>query len=76
MNQGAAEVVQGATDDPARPQDSLDLRSGSIMGTEPLLAGVRDIMLAKLQVGAGTALLHAYRDERESLFQMLQDGDC
>ena len=74
LDRGAAEMVAGTTTDPAQPAaDIVDVRSGSIVDTEPMLAGIRDLMLARLQVGAGAAMLHAYQADRTSLYNMLKE---
>jgi hypothetical protein len=51
----------------------VNVRSqGSITEMEPMLAGVRDMMLARVQVGAGAELLHAYSEDRQTLYEMLK----
>lgn len=81
MNRGAAEVVAAATASPGTPlpQDVVDIRSsGSPVDTEPMLAGIRDMMLARQQISAGAMVLHVYDENRQTLYDMLKpdhDGD-
>ena len=75
LDRGAQEV--NAATQPAEPGaspgDSVEIRStGSPIEGEPMLAGIRDLMLARMQVGAGAALLHAYNSDRQTLFEMLK----
>lgn len=71
-DRGAAEIVS-ATQTPDTPTDTVDVRpTGSAIEAEPLLSGIRDLMLARIQVKAGAALLHAYSDNRQTLFDMLK----
>jgi len=74
VNRGAAEIVSASTvtSSPDVPQDIVDIRSGSAVDTEPMLTGVRDLMLGRLQFEAGTVLLHAYSENRQSLYDMLK----
>ena len=73
FDRGAAEVVAGSMAPPAsQPQDMVDVRSGSPIDAEPMLAGMRDMMLARVQISAGAALLHAYSANRQSLYEMLK----
>ena len=71
LNQGAAQVVS-ATQDSPRPADTVEISTGSPIEAEPMLAGIRDMMLARVQAGAGAELLHAYNDDRRDLFDMLK----
>ena len=74
LDSAASEIVSAGQSPPdALQPNTVDLRSG-IAGTDsdPVLAGIRDLMLAKIQVRAGAALLHAYRDNRQDLFEMLR----
>ena len=68
MDRAAAEIVSATTDSPTMPQDVVDIRSG---GTPPdLIAGMRDMMLARQQVSAGNFLLRTYRQNSEALLEM------
>jgi len=73
LNHAAAEIVAASQSGAeAGAPDTLDVRSSISSTADPLLTGIRDLMLAKLQVGAGSALLHAYRENRNDLFEMLR----
>jgi len=73
LNKGAAEVVTATFADPtAQAQDIMDVRSGSPVDTEPMLSGMRDMMLAREQISAGAVLLHAYSENRQSLYELLK----
>jgi hypothetical protein len=73
LDTAAAEIVSAsqASTHPT-PSDTADVRSALTGTSDPLLSGIRDLMLAKLQIGAGAALLHAYRANRQDLFEMLR----
>ncbi len=70
LDRAATEIVGAFNSIPPAATDSVDIRSN--VDADPLLTGVRDLMLAKLQVGAGALLLHTYRDNRQDLFDMLR----
>lgn len=68
LNKGAEEVLAGV-----QAGDTVEIRGTcSPIEGEPLLAGIRDMMLARVQVKGGAALLHAYRENRETLFDLLK----
>jgi hypothetical protein len=68
LNQGAEKVLAGV-----RADDAVEISgAGSPIEGDPLLAGIRDMMLARMQVKGGAALLHAWRENRESLFDLLK----
>ena len=75
LDRGAAEVVNAGEDDASSTTatDSVDVRGATPANADPMLTGIRDLMLAKVQVRAGAALLHAYSENRQDLFDLLRD---
>ncbi len=81
LDRGAAEIVDGSSPDDSAsnagtPAASVSVGndvadSGDGLGDE-MIGGVRDLMLAKLQIGGAAALLHAYAGNRNDLFEMLR----
>ena len=80
---GAAELVAGTSSSPTG--DTTDLRNSptttdpanppTITGElDPTLAGIRDLMLGQMMVGASAVLLHAYRKNRSDLVSLLYDS--
>ncbi len=71
LDRGAAELA-GTGTMVADSGDSVDVRSGDSVGFDPAISGIRDLFLARLEIGAGAVLMHAYRDNRLNLFEMLR----
>jgi hypothetical protein len=81
LDRGAAEIVDGTQPEPDATDSTTDSvqtgspvdPSGQTVGSgDELLSGVRDLMVARLQIGGAVALLHAYNDTRQDLFEMLK----
>ena len=40
---------------------------------DPAIQGIFDLMMAKVQIGAGALLLHQYSDDRRQLWDLLRE---
>lgn len=80
LDRGAAELVDGtlsdSDDETSSPAATVStgnpITSADASAPDEVLSGVRDLMFARLQIGASAALLHAYNNDRNSLFEMLR----
>jgi len=77
LDHGADEIVESTLPGPD-PTDStstgnlVDSSGSTNESGDELLSGVRDLMLARLQIGGAAAMIHAYNDTRNDLFNMLK----
>jgi hypothetical protein len=69
LNRAAQELASPA--DLSPPTDSVELTGTTPGMSDPMISGMKDLMLAQLQVGAGALLLHAYSGDRQRLFDLL-----
>ena len=73
LNKASVELTSSTDLDP--PSDSVELSQASLnAASDPMLAGVMDLMKSKVQVGAAAMLLRVYGKQQTRLLDMFNDS--